>query len=57
MTKEINIRDVKLGGNNPFALIAGPCVIESEVTVMDAASRLKQIDLGTRHPFHLQIFL
>ena len=48
MTREIQIGDVKLGGNNPFVLIAGPCVIESEDATIDAAVRLKQIarDLG-----------
>ncbi len=48
MTKEINIRGVKIGANNPFVLIAGPCVIESENATLEAASRLKRIaaDLG-----------
>ena len=48
MTRELQIGDVKLGGNNPFVLIAGPCVIESEGATIDAAARLKQItrDLG-----------
>lgn len=48
MTKEINIRGVKIGGDKPFVLIAGPCVIESERATFDAASRLKKItgDLG-----------
>ena len=30
MTKEIPIKDVKIGGGNKIVLIAGPCVIESE---------------------------
>src|SRR5215468_177391 len=51
MTKEINIRGVRIGGNNPFALIAGPCVIESEAAVMDAASRLKQMTADLGIPF------
>ena len=48
MTREIRIRDVRIGGNNPLVLIAGPCVIESEGATMDAAERLKRIsvDLG-----------
>lgn len=48
MTKEIDIRGVKIGGDRPFVLIAGPCVIESERATLDAASRLKQMtdDLG-----------
>ena len=51
MTKEINIRNVRIGGNSPFALIAGPCVIESEVAVMDAAARLKQLTAEFGIPF------
>ncbi|MCM8803882.1 MAG: 3-deoxy-8-phosphooctulonate synthase, partial [Candidatus Omnitrophica bacterium] len=30
MTKEIKIGNIKIGGNNLFVLIAGPCVIETE---------------------------
>jgi 2-dehydro-3-deoxyphosphooctonate aldolase (KDO 8-P synthase) len=51
MTREINIRNVRIGGNNPFALIAGPCVIESEVAVMDAASRLQRMTAELGIPF------
>jgi 2-dehydro-3-deoxyphosphooctonate aldolase (KDO 8-P synthase) len=48
LTREINIRGVKIGGNNPFVLIAGPCAIESEGATLDAATRLKKMtsDLG-----------
>ncbi len=48
MTREIIIQNFKIGGNNPFALIAGPCVIESEKSTLEAAERLKRItsDLG-----------
>jgi 2-dehydro-3-deoxyphosphooctonate aldolase (KDO 8-P synthase) len=28
--REVRVRDVKIGGNQPLFLIAGPCVIESE---------------------------
>jgi len=37
-----------IGGDKPFVLIAGPCVIESERATLDAASQLKKIteDLG-----------
>lgn len=34
---------IKIGGNNPFVLIAGPCVIESEKLIMETAEKLKQI--------------
>src|SRR5690606_33295162 len=32
-----------IGGNNPFLLIAGPCVIESEKLIMATAEKLKEI--------------
>lgn len=45
---EINLDGVKIGGGRPFALIAGPCVIESENHCRDMAARLKAVcrDLG-----------
>ncbi len=51
MTREIVIGSVKLGGNNPIVLIAGPCVIESETGTMDAAVRLKRISADLGIPF------
>lgn len=33
----------KIGGNNRFTLIAGPCVIESEELVMEVAGKIKEI--------------
>ncbi len=46
--KEIHIKDITIGGKRPFVLIAGPCVIESEQSTLEAAARLKNItsDLG-----------
>ncbi len=43
MTREVLIRDVRAGNNNPFLLIAGPCVIESEETTYYTAQTLKDI--------------
>ena len=40
MTKEISIGNVKIGGNRPLVLIAGPCVIENEDATLRAAERL-----------------
>ncbi len=51
MTREIQLKNVKIGGNNPFVLIAGPCVIESEDSTLEAASRLKRITAGLDIPF------
>lgn len=43
MTREINIGGIKLGGNNPLFVIAGPCVIENEDIIFYTAERLKKI--------------
>ncbi|MBI4843285.1 MAG: 3-deoxy-8-phosphooctulonate synthase [Nitrospirae bacterium] len=42
-TREIKIANVKIGGDNPLAFIAGPCVIESEESTLKAAARLADI--------------
>jgi len=42
-TREINAGSVKIGGNNPLAFIAGPCVIENEESTLKAALRIKEI--------------
>jgi len=50
--KEVTINEtIKIGGNNPFVLIAGPCVIESKEMVMDIASQLKEITEKLNIPF------
>lgn len=51
MTREVVIRDVKVGNGNPCILIAGPCVIESEESTLQAAERLKTITLDLGIPF------
>ncbi len=51
MTREIAIGRVRLGGKNPFVLIAGPCVIESEETTLAAAERLQRITADLGIPF------
>lgn len=43
ITREVKIGNVIIGGNNPLAFIAGPCVIESEEAVLRTAVRLKEI--------------
>jgi 2-dehydro-3-deoxyphosphooctonate aldolase (KDO 8-P synthase) len=42
-TKEIKISNITVGANSPLLLIAGPCVIEDEDTVLETARRLKEI--------------
>ncbi|HLG32865.1 MAG TPA: 3-deoxy-8-phosphooctulonate synthase [Ignavibacteriaceae bacterium] len=45
------INDLKIGGNNPFILIAGPCVIENEKIVMQTAREIKKITNKLKIPF------
>jgi 2-dehydro-3-deoxyphosphooctonate aldolase (KDO 8-P synthase) len=40
MTKVVKVGNVKFGGKNPLALIAGPCVIESREGCMEIADKL-----------------
>ncbi|HAK61140.1 MAG TPA: 3-deoxy-8-phosphooctulonate synthase [Nitrospiraceae bacterium] len=51
MTREISIKNITIGGNRPFALIAGPCVIETEQSALEAAERLKKITADLGIPF------
>ena len=50
-TKEILIGKVKIGGNNPLVLIAGPCVIENERSTLELARGLKEIAENLSVPF------
>ncbi|MGG4167073.1 3-deoxy-8-phosphooctulonate synthase [Rossellomorea vietnamensis] len=52
MTNEITLNDnIKFGGNNPFVLIAGPCMIESEELVMKTAETVKEITTKLGIPY------
>ncbi len=51
MTREITIQNIRIGGDRPFALIAGPCVIESERSTLESAERLKKITADLGIPF------
>ncbi|MFJ7728145.1 3-deoxy-8-phosphooctulonate synthase [Neobacillus sp. NPDC097160] len=52
MLKEIVLRDdIIFGGNRPFVLIAGPCMIESEKLVMDTAAVIKEFTEKLNIPF------
>lgn len=43
-TTQFRITDeITIGGNNPFVLIAGPCVIESEKLIMETAEKLNRL--------------
>ncbi|MEI6305262.1 MAG: 3-deoxy-8-phosphooctulonate synthase [Deltaproteobacteria bacterium] len=50
VTREVSIGDVKIGGNRPLVLIAGPCVIESEVATLRHAEMLMAICNGLSIP-------
>jgi len=41
--KIVEVGDIKIGGGNPFVLIAGPCVIESESLALEVASYVKAL--------------
>jgi 2-dehydro-3-deoxyphosphooctonate aldolase (KDO 8-P synthase) len=47
----IEIKDFTIGGNNPFVLIAGPCVVESEKLIFETAEKIKQITSELNIPF------
>jgi len=49
--KELKIRGVKVGGDQPLLLIAGPCVIESESLALKTAEELKRITASLRMPW------
>jgi len=51
MTATVKIGKVTIGGGHPFCLIAGPCVIESESSVMRTAEALVRMTGRVRRPF------
>jgi len=48
--REISIGNFRVGGNQPLALIAGPCVIESEAHALMMAERLAEIAARVKIP-------
>src|SRR5882724_7408991 len=49
--REITIGNVRMGGNQPMVLIAGPCVIESEAHALLMAERLMEAAARAKMPF------
>src|SRR5688572_3354700 len=47
----MNICGFNIGANQPFFLISGPCVIESETLVLETAGVLKEITERLGIPF------
>ena len=48
---KIKLNNIVFGGNHPFVLIAGPCVIESKNGALAIAERLKKITSRLKVPF------
>jgi len=51
MVKTISIGKIKIGANNPFVFIGGPCVIEKRETVIEIAQKIKKITDELKIPF------
>lgn len=49
--KTLEIGRVRIGGEAPLALIAGPCVLEDEGTVMRTAEEVKKVAYRLKMPF------
>ena len=47
----IEIKNIKIGSNLPFVLIAGPCVVESEKITFTTAEQIKKITSKLGIPF------
>jgi len=47
----MQIEKIKIGDNNPFVLIAGPCVVENEEITFRTAKAIKEPNLV----FHLSL--
>lgn len=51
MIRQISVANIKIGGENPLVLIAGPCVIESESLCLRTAASIKDIAKRQNIPF------
>lgn len=49
--QEVTVKNIKIGGDNPLVLIAGPCVIESESHCLETAKNIKDIANKQGVPF------
>jgi 2-dehydro-3-deoxyphosphooctonate aldolase (KDO 8-P synthase) len=50
-TREVQIGNITIGGKNPLAFIAGPCVIETEDITLSIAGKLKDYTNKNNIPF------
>lgn len=49
--QEIIVKNIRLGNHRPLVLIAGPCVIESEILCLETAKKIKEITIKLGIPF------
>ena len=47
----IEIKNIRIGSNLPFVLIAGPCVVENEKITLFSAEKIKEITSKLDIPF------
>lgn len=47
----IKLNQIEIGDNNPFVLIAGPCVVESERMILETAESINKITAEVGIPF------
>ncbi len=47
----VEIKNIKIGDGQPFALIAGPCVVENEEVTFSTAKKIKEITGRLEIPF------
>ncbi|MCW8849567.1 MAG: 3-deoxy-8-phosphooctulonate synthase, partial [Melioribacteraceae bacterium] len=47
----VEINNIKFGGNNPFVLIAGPCVIENREITFKTAQAIFDLTQRLNIPF------
>jgi 2-dehydro-3-deoxyphosphooctonate aldolase (KDO 8-P synthase) len=50
-TKEISIGTIRIGGNHPLVLIAGPCVVENREMILQTAKIIRSIADRFQIPF------
>ncbi|MDO8488716.1 MAG: 3-deoxy-8-phosphooctulonate synthase [Candidatus Omnitrophota bacterium] len=48
---QVNVKNIRFGDNSELVLIAGPCVMESETSVLSAARKIKDIAQSQGIPF------
>jgi len=51
MTKQIKIKNIKIGKKSPLVLIAGPCVIEDLKTALETGEQILEITKKLKVPF------